>query len=213
MPKPEDRARRQIDESLDKAGWIVQDHEESNIFAGRGIAVREYPLRHGHGTADYLLYVEGKAAGVVEAKKAGTTLTVVEPQAARYGAGLPDALPAHHRPLPFLYQATGAETRFTNWLDPEPRSRPVFSFHRPEVSPAVAVHHRRGGPAPGSSPYDMDPPARRRGLSASLGRDQAGVHRRLAGLGRAGATCQRGPVALKATRRLPPQVLGAHHPR
>ena len=47
--------------------------------------------------------------------------------------GLPDALPAHQRPLPFLYQSTGIETRFTNTLDPSPRSRPLFHFHKPET--------------------------------------------------------------------------------
>ena len=42
-------------------------------------------------------------------------------------------LPAWHQPLPFTYQSTGIETRFTNGLDPQPPSRPVFSFHRPET--------------------------------------------------------------------------------
>jgi type I restriction enzyme R subunit len=133
MPKPEDEARQQIDAKLEAAGWVVQDADELNLFAGRGIAVREFALKHGHGFADYLLYVDRKAAGVVEAKKEGTSLTGVETQAARYSEGLPDALPAHHRPLPFLYQSTGGETRFTNWLDPEPRSREVFTFHLPET--------------------------------------------------------------------------------
>ncbi|HEU0078802.1 MAG TPA: type I restriction-modification enzyme R subunit C-terminal domain-containing protein [Longimicrobiaceae bacterium] len=73
-----------------------------------------------------------KAVGVVEAKKEGDTLTGVETQTAKYSAGLPENLPAPIRPLPFLYQSTGVETRFTNGLDPEPRSREVFSFHRPE---------------------------------------------------------------------------------
>src|SRR5262249_33244942 len=87
----------------------------------------------GHGAADYLLYVDGKAAGAVEAKKKGETLTGVEVQAERYSEGMPDTVPAHLRPLPFLYQSTGVETRFTNRLDPAPRSRTVFQFHRPET--------------------------------------------------------------------------------
>lgn len=87
----------------------------------------------GYGAADYLLYADRKALGVVEAKKAGETLTGVEVQTEKYSAGLPAALPAWHRPLPFLYQSTGEETRFTNVLDPDPRSRTVFSFHRPET--------------------------------------------------------------------------------
>ncbi len=97
------------------------------------VAVREFPLRSGHGTADYLLYVDGRAAGVAEAKPEGHTLTGVEAQSGKYGAGLPDNLPYYIRPLPFLYESTGVETRFTNGLDPQPRSRNVFSFHTPDT--------------------------------------------------------------------------------
>jgi type I restriction enzyme R subunit len=131
--RPEDRARENIDRQLTAAGWLVQDPNAADLHAGRGIAVREFPLATGHGKADYLLYVDRKAVGAVEAKKAGTTLTAVEIQAAKYSEGLPTALPSALRPLPFLYQATGVETRFTNLLDPDPRSREVFHFHRPEV--------------------------------------------------------------------------------
>jgi type I restriction enzyme R subunit len=75
--------------------------------------------------------VDGQAAGVLEAKKAGSTLSGVEVQCDKYVLGLPDGLPAWLRPLPLAYQSTGIETRFTNGLDPEPRARPVFAFHRP----------------------------------------------------------------------------------
>lgn len=133
MGTPEAAAREQIDVALDAAGWVVQDVATVNVQAGRGVAIREYPLKQGHGEADYLLYVDGKAAGVVEAKKTGVTLTGVEVQAEKYSAGMPADLPAHLRPLPFLYQSTGVETRFTNRLDPVPKSRSVFAFHRPET--------------------------------------------------------------------------------
>lgn len=133
MPSPEDQAREHIDQALEKASWKVQDYKCANLQAGRGVALRNFPLVSGHGFADYLLYVDGKAAGVVEAKKEGVTLTGVEVQAGKYSKGLPADLPAHTRPLPFLYQSTGIETRFTNGLDPEPRSRRVFSFHRPDT--------------------------------------------------------------------------------
>ena len=95
--------------------------------------MREFSLKPGHGAADYLLYVNRKAAGVVEAKPEGSTLTGVEVQSEKYSAGLPDNLPGYLRPLPFLYESTGAETQFTNGLDPDPRSRLVFSFHTPET--------------------------------------------------------------------------------
>ncbi|HXG66857.1 MAG TPA: DEAD/DEAH box helicase family protein, partial [Blastocatellia bacterium] len=130
---PEQQARIAIDEALTAAGWVVQDAAALNLYAGRGVAAREFPLKKGYGTADYLLFVDGKAVGVVEAKRQGETLTGVEIQAERYSVGLPEMVPAHVRPLPFLYQSTGVETRFTSRLDPLPRSRQVFHFHRPET--------------------------------------------------------------------------------
>jgi type I restriction enzyme R subunit len=125
------KARETIDEQLKLAGWHVCDVKDLNLSAHRGIAVREFPLP-GHGFADYLLYIEGKAVGVVEAKKVGATLIGVEIQSDKYTKGLPDSLPAWERPLPFAYESTGVETRFTNGLDPAPRSRRVFSFYKPE---------------------------------------------------------------------------------
>ena len=115
---PEQQARINIDTLLKQAGWIVQDVGSMNLYAGSGVAVREFPLKSGHGTADYLLYVNQKAAGVVEAKPEGSTLTGVEIQSEKYSTGLPDSLPAHQRPLSFLYESTGAETHFTNRLGP-----------------------------------------------------------------------------------------------
>ncbi len=133
MAQPEQQARQEIDRLLAAAGWRVCDLAAANIHAARGVAIREFPLESGFGFADYLLYVDGKAAGVIEAKKQGATLSGVEFQSARYAAGLPASLPAWRRPLPFLYESTGIETHFTQGLDPEPRARPTFAFHRPEM--------------------------------------------------------------------------------
>lgn len=145
MPTPEDHAREHIDQALEQAGWRVQDYKSANLHAGRGVVLRSFPLESGHGFADYLLYLDGKAAGVVEAKKEGFPLIGVEVQAEKYSKGLPTDLPAYFRPLPFLYQSTGLETRFTNGLDPQPRSRPVFSFHRPETL-AASIPERSDAP-------------------------------------------------------------------
>lgn len=131
--KPEARARQAIDDALSLAGWHVQDRSELNLNAGPGVAVREFPLARGHGFADYALYVDGKLAGAIEAKPEGATLSGVEVQAEKYSRGVPAGLPAHIRPLPFLYLATGVETTFTNLLDPQSRSRRIFNFHRPET--------------------------------------------------------------------------------
>src|SRR6266571_5142835 len=130
---PEAKAREKIDALLEQAGWIVQDREEMNLTAGDAIAVREFKLEKGHGYVDYLLFVDGNAVGVVEAKPAGYSFTSVEFQAKKYVQGLPDSLTAPRKPLPFAYISTGEETAFINELDPQPRSRPVFSFHRPET--------------------------------------------------------------------------------
>lgn len=130
---PEQKARVSIDTLLQQAGWHVCNVSDANIHAATGVAIREFPLNTGFGFADYLLYVNGKACGVIEAKKEGATLTGVELQSSRYAQGLPTALPAWRRPLPFVWESTGIETHFTNGLDPEPRARSVFAFFRPEL--------------------------------------------------------------------------------
>ena len=130
---PEQQARVHIDRLLAQAGWAVQNADSLNLYVGSGVATREFALESGHGSADYLLYVNRKAVGVIEAKPEGHTLAGVEVQSGKYSTGLPDTLPAYRRPLPFLYESTGVETRFTNLLDPEARSRPTFSFHTPKT--------------------------------------------------------------------------------
>ena len=92
--------------------------------------MREFPLTTGF--ADYLLYADGKAIGVVEAKKAGHGVIGAEMQSAKYREGLPPGIPNYVDPLPFAYETTGAVTRFTNCLETDARSREVFTFHRPE---------------------------------------------------------------------------------
>ena len=127
---PEDRARQDIDRQLGQCGWVVQDKGQMNISAALGVAVREFPMLTGE--VDYLLYVSGKAIGVLEAKPKGHPLIGVETQASRYSGALPLDVPAYKSPLPFAYESTGTVTQFTNLLEPDPRSREVFTFHRPE---------------------------------------------------------------------------------
>ncbi len=138
---------------LEAAGWAVQDAKRINLARLRGVAVREFVARGRHGRADYLLFVDRQAVGVIEAKPEGATLTGVEWQSAKYLDGLPDwVTSALEGALPFAYQSTGVETRFTNTLDPEARSRQVFWFHRPETlaaldprRPREPARHRRSG--------------------------------------------------------------------
>ncbi len=134
-PTPEQKARQDIDAALEAAGWIVQDRATMALSAGLGVAVREFKMASGHGFADYLLFVNGKAVGVLEAKPAGYALNNVELQADKYAAGLPDGLNPPVHPLPFLYLSTGIETRFINGLDPDPKTRAISAnlphIHRP----------------------------------------------------------------------------------
>ncbi len=129
MP-PEEEARKKIDIQLTASGWSVQDYVRYNPSALRGIALREVPLKDGR--CDYLLIVDRKPMGVIEAKKEGTTLSTVAEQSAHYGENLPDFLNISGA-LPFYYESTGVETFFRDERDPETRSRRVFTFHRPET--------------------------------------------------------------------------------
>jgi type I restriction enzyme R subunit len=129
---PEDRARQTIDCLLQAAGWKLQDRKEADLSMPGGIAIREFPMS-GFGEADYLLFVDGNALGVVEAKREGETLTHVERQSEKYSLGLPEFVNAPIKPLPFRYESTGTETRFTNGLEPDAASRQLFAFHKPET--------------------------------------------------------------------------------
>jgi type I restriction enzyme R subunit len=83
----EQRARVLIDRQLAEAGWSVQDKRAMNLFTAQGVAVREVTLKAGHGRVGYLLYVDQKAVGVIEAKPEGTPLSGVEWQSAMYADG------------------------------------------------------------------------------------------------------------------------------
>jgi type I restriction enzyme, R subunit len=129
----EARARKEIDQQLESAGWQIQSQDDLNLTSAPGVAVREFALEKGHGRVDYLLFLNGQPAGVIEAKPDGTTLVEVERQSGKYVEGLPAWMQPSVYPLPFIYESTGTETRFTNGYDPDARSRRVFTFHRPET--------------------------------------------------------------------------------
>jgi len=128
---PEERAREHIDEQLGLAGWVVQDRLAMDLGAGLGVAVREFALATGE--ADYVLFVDRKACGLIEAKPEGVTLSGVADQTGRYQSGVPDVLPTHEHGLRFAYESTGVETFFRDQRDKDTRSRRVFSFHTPET--------------------------------------------------------------------------------
>jgi type I restriction enzyme R subunit len=129
--KPEGKAREEIDQLLDKAGWEVQDYRELNLGASLGVAVREFPLKSG--SADYLLFVDRKPVGVMEAKPQGTTLSGVAEQTIKYITKIEESLPLILTTSPFSYETTGTETFFRDLRDPAPRSRRIFAFHQPKT--------------------------------------------------------------------------------
>jgi type I restriction enzyme R subunit len=132
MPTPEELAREKIDKLLTDCGWVIQNYKQLDLSAGKGIAIREVRLKEGR--CDYLLLIDRKPVGIIEAKKAGVTLSTVADQSGRYAENLPDFLRGDLvGKLPFLYESTGVETFFRDERDPHPRSRRVFAFHRPET--------------------------------------------------------------------------------
>lgn len=129
---PEQIARDRIDEMLRQAGWAVQSKDKINFNASKGIAVREYTTSVG--PADYVLFVNQKPVGIIEAKKEdeGHRLTVVEDQSKGYAEAQLKYFKSSEA-IPFVYESTGTITRFTDYRDPNPRSREVFHFHQPET--------------------------------------------------------------------------------
>ena len=128
---PEEKAREKIDEQLINAAWIIQNRENFDRTASLGVAVREF-LMDDNTEADYLLFVDGKACGVIEAKKAGVALSGVENQSHGYACHLPEYVKNWQMPLPFIYESTGDETFFCDGRDKICRSRRIFAFHSPQ---------------------------------------------------------------------------------
>lgn len=131
---PEQIARDKIDQMLVEAGWVVLSKDKMDLGAGRGVALRE--TNTVSGSADYMLFVDRKPVGVIEAKKEeeGHRLTVVEEQSKRYAT---EAIKIGNFTLdndkPFVYESTGTITRFRDFRDPKPRGRSIFHFHKPET--------------------------------------------------------------------------------
>jgi type I restriction enzyme R subunit len=130
----EAQTRKEIDRKLVDAGWAIQDKKKVNLFEKLGVAVREFETDTG--PADYMLFIAGKACGIIEAKREGANLGHVAEQSQRYATSQTKHIErwsADDEPLPFLFEATNHVIRFRDERDPAPRSRNVFHFHRPET--------------------------------------------------------------------------------
>ncbi|QES08837.1 DUF4145 domain-containing protein [Streptomyces venezuelae] len=185
-PMSEAQVRDELDRILELAGWEVQDDKDKNLFVDRrGVAIREVSTAVGR--ADYLLYVDQRLVGVIEAKREGADLEAAMQQAARYATGLTRSqqLSAWRASLPFRYVADGNTVRFHNALDPSPRTRDIFAVHRPdtiarwideaEADPAAPTLRARMRRLPETflDPEDLRPAQEKaiNGLERSLARD------------------------------------------
>jgi type I restriction enzyme R subunit len=171
---PEEQARVLIDAQLVAAGWVVQDREAIDLVNHVGVAVREVIMEKWAGRADYVLYLNRKMVGVIEAKPQGTTLMAVQWQSHRYSKGLTETQAKSavliDGELPFIYEASGSETNFTNVYDPEPRARHIFNFQKPEALARIiresenqkqATWRGRVQSLPDTEGYDLRPASRR----------------------------------------------------
>lgn len=109
----------------------MQSRAQMNLGAGPGVAVREFATASG--PVDYALFVDRQLCGVIEAKPEGTTLSGFSDQAARYMEDVPAHLLRQADQVRFEYVASGTEAQFRDHADPTPRSRRVFTIHRPET--------------------------------------------------------------------------------
>jgi type I restriction enzyme R subunit len=142
---PEQIARDNIDKQLKACGWVIQDKAKINLNAALGVVVRKYYTQDGK-QLDYALFVEGKPVGVIEAKAEDKGFQLIQAEAQSKGYADSKLKHLNNEPLPFVFESTGALTRFTDYRDPKPRSRPVFSFYRPE---SLREWLKRGNPLRG----------------------------------------------------------------
>ena len=130
--KPEEKARIKIDQMFIDAGWAVvdRDHYAPNITA---VAIKEGLLK-GNLEADYFLFINGKAVGILEAKREEVDVsnnTVCE-QAALYVRSVPNCYQAYMKPLPLIYQSNGNVVQFKDYRNADSDYLELNRIHTPK---------------------------------------------------------------------------------
>lgn len=129
---PEQKARKVIDKLFSNAGWQVldRDHYAPNISA---VALEE-GLLNGNLEADYLLFINGKAVGVLEAKKETVDVSAawVKAQAENYVKKVPPTYQTIAKPLPLIYLSNGKTVLFKNGNIPESEYEEINRIHTPK---------------------------------------------------------------------------------
>ena len=130
--KPEEKARVKIDQMFEDAGWKVVDRDfySPTITAA---AIREGLLEGNH-EADYFLFINGKAVGVLEAKREEVDVAsdIVCEQTIKYTRYVPECYQAYLRPLPFIYQSNGVTTLFRDCRVEDSDYEPMNRIHTPK---------------------------------------------------------------------------------
>ena len=128
---PEEKARVKIDQWFADAGWKVIDRDgyEPTCTA---VAIREGLLK-GNLEADYFLFINGKAVGVLEAKREEVDVasSKVCDQATTYAKSVPKIYQAYQRPLPFIFTSNGRDLFFCDFREPDACFNQITSIPTP----------------------------------------------------------------------------------
>lgn len=152
--KPEEKARVKIDRMLQVAGWKVIARSEFTR-AHSAVAVCE-SLMKGNLEADYLLFLDGKAIAVLEAKAEHIALDEsVQVQAEQYARRLQLWCPYWESPLPITYISNGKELYFCDLREPNPQYRKLEAMHTPKQLVKLAGI---------TAPFAALPPLKKQGL-------------------------------------------------
>ena len=128
---PEEKARVKIDKQLRNAGWDIVSRNE--YLPNSTTAVKE-ALMVGNTESDYLLFIDGKAIAVVEAKREENPLgDEVKKQAENYAMS-PQSWYAlwFERLIPLVYMANGNKIYFKNMLIEDIEYEELTQMHSPK---------------------------------------------------------------------------------
>lgn len=129
---PEEKARVKIDRLFAEAGWTVVNRDEYEPTMN-AVAVREALLK-GNLEADYFLMINGKACGVLEAKREEIDVAsnMVSEQVATYAKMVPDYYQAWQNPLPLLYKSNAKVVDFQDYRKSNVEWEEINRIHTPK---------------------------------------------------------------------------------
>lgn len=134
---PEEKARVKIDQWLNDAGWQVKDRDQFQP-SDSAVAIREGLLK-GNKEADYFLFINGMAVGVLEAKREEIDPSGEEvcAQAEMYANSVPAFYTAFKQPIPFIYTSNGKNYYFRDYRNPDSTLEPIGAMHKPKKLAAM----------------------------------------------------------------------------